>query len=469
MIDFTSDKNKIYPKQKIDVAIPQDRFSDNCISEIEFSVLKCSICKNIPSFPIKDVLYCERFFCFSCLENHHQMTKQKTCPACGKNGVFKPPSQCDLIIFSKLKIKCKNKFCEKEFFYFNERNELNEHEENCKYTIMTENPKSNKVVDNIFDNNYPVGSNFFCFECGMISKNTNHSCIKYLCAKMINYERFLKEEIEKIKDGLISLQKEKNTKILSKEDFFDKCEEYIDINKNETNLLLKLNSNLCEKENLFLSHKSKTNSKHKMEDEDLTVSEFGLKKKQKKINESFRTLKANTIQKNKVSSIITTSVFSKISNFVLPYVRRCSNMSLIFKASEFNFSSEKFHLICDGLSPSLTIVKDNEGYIFGGYSTLAWKSKNCGSNYTEKRKNNFLFSIDKERIYPSKTYTNSVNFDISLGPCFGDDLKIVDQCNIKESISKLGKCYKISSEGELNSLTSKNSFKIIEYEVFHLY
>lgn len=45
-------------------------------------------------------------------------------------------------------------------------------------------------------------------------------------------------------------------------------------------------------------------------------------------------------------------------------------MKLIHRASENNFSSSKFHQNCDNKGPTLTIIKSNNGKIFGGFTTI---------------------------------------------------------------------------------------------------
>jgi hypothetical protein len=479
MKDFVAEMHFMNQMNRIDIGISLENLSMKDVTQIELNLIKCSVCKKIPSLPIKEVINCDIFLCYNCVEKHNKKETQKTCPICEKISVFKPPSQCEMLIFSKLKLKCKNKGCEKEFSYITEVNDLYLHEKNCKFgsdhSSIFEKPLG---MNDFTENRFSVGPNNFCFECGMVSKGTNHSCIKYLCAKIINYEKFLNEEIEKIKDGLISLQKERsNNKPLTREDFFNK-EENISVcnekNNVQNNYLMKFNPLLNEKnQSMFLSHKTmKINNEN--DNFDNLISKFSENNKtNKKITDSVFTLKGKSPNKNKekvkISVIITTSIFKLIEKLVLPNVKRCNNMSLIFKASENEFSAEKFHEACDGLSPTLVLVKDTEGNIFGGYNSIPWRSKNYGINQYDKKRNNFLFSLDKKRLYHIKTPTYSVDFDKNSGPCFGEDLKLTDKCNVNLNSSFLGKNYKKDLERDVNSVTNKNLFYVNEYEVFHLY
>ena len=468
MFDFNLDKQYI---NRLDIGIPPENICNNDLNQIELNLIKCSICKNIPSLPVKEVLNCDKFFCYNCIEKHNKKESQKTCPLCGKISLFKPPSQCEMLLYSKLKLKCKNKGCEKEFSYITELNDYYLQEGNCKFwSIQTSLFEKQQIVNNVSENRFSLGSNNFCFECGMVSKGTNHSCIKYLCAKIINYEKFLNEEIEKIKEGLISLQKERtHNKPLTRDDFIDKEENSNHNSPKQNNFLFNFDHMISEKnQQKFLSQKtSKSNQKENHEDFITNFSEN--KKKIKKSAESVFTLKGKSPKKTKISVIITTSIFTKIEKLVLPFAKRCTNMSLIFKASEHNFSSEKFHEACDGLSPTIVLVKDSDGNVFGGYNSIPWRSKNYGTNQYDRKRNNFLFSIDKNRLFPIKTPTYSVDFDRNLGPCFGEDLKLIDQSNVNLNSSFLGKYYKNHPENNINSITSKNLFIVNEYEVFHLY
>ena len=47
---------------------------------------------------------------------------------------------------------------------------------------------------------------------------------------------------------------------------------------------------------------------------------------------------------------------------------------LLYRASEHGYTATSFHECCDDVKgPTLVIIKSNEGWIFGGYTTQSWK------------------------------------------------------------------------------------------------
>jgi len=47
-------------------------------------------------------------------------------------------------------------------------------------------------------------------------------------------------------------------------------------------------------------------------------------------------------------------------------------LKLIYKASRDGDTPEIFHLKCDGISPTISIFKTKDNYIFGGYTDKNW-------------------------------------------------------------------------------------------------
>ncbi|KAJ5071302.1 pep-cterm sorting domain-containing protein [Anaeramoeba ignava] len=78
-----------------------------------------------------------------------------------------------------------------------------------------------------------------------------------------------------------------------------------------------------------------------------------------------------------------------------------SSMKLGFFASEYDFSAEKFHEICDNKGKTLVIIETIEDFIFGGFTTIGWglQSGKCyklpsnREGYRVKDKKAFIFSL----------------------------------------------------------------------------
>jgi hypothetical protein len=80
------------------------------------------------------------------------------------------------------------------------------------------------------------------------------------------------------------------------------------------------------------------------------------------------------------------------------YKQNPVKFSLLYRASEFNFSAAEFHKVCDNIPNTLTIVRTEFDKVIGGYTPLAWNSskKHWAA---DKSLQSFIFSLDlKERF-----------------------------------------------------------------------
>ena len=68
-------------------------------------------------------------------------------------------------------------------------------------------------------------------------------------------------------------------------------------------------------------------------------------------------------------------------------------MSLLYRASENNFSAQEFHRRCDNIGGTITLIETEYGKVIGGYTPLAWNSskKHWAA---DKSMNSFIFSVD---------------------------------------------------------------------------
>jgi hypothetical protein len=62
---------------------------------------------------------------------------------------------------------------------------------------------------------------------------------------------------------------------------------------------------------------------------------------------------------------------------------------IMHRATRDGFSCQAFHSKCDGKGNTITIIKSNLNYVFGGYASSAWNS----SGTWIKDPNAFLFSL----------------------------------------------------------------------------
>ena len=155
-------------------------------------------------------------------------------------------------------------------------------------------------------------------------------------------------------------------------------------------------------------------------------------------------------------------------------------IELIYRGSRDGALSKNFHEKCDNQGPTITLIKNEKGNIFGGFSSVSWTSL---GNY-KQAPNSFLFSLTN--IYgtnPTKFQLKNNNdsyaiYDYShYGPTFGGghDLYISnDFNNNNDTYSQFPYSYE-DSIGKGKSIFTGDSnnnnqkFKIKEIEVFKLY
>ncbi len=54
--------------------------------------------------------------------------------------------------------------------------------------------------------------------------------------------------------------------------------------------------------------------------------------------------------------------------------QKFSNGNLLYRASRDGFNDRAFHEKCDGKANTITIIKNNFNYVFGGYTAAIWTS-----------------------------------------------------------------------------------------------
>ena len=105
------------------------------------------------------------------------------------------------------------------------------------------------------------------------------------------------------------------------------------------------------------------------------------------------------------------------------------NFELLFRATRHGDSSNAFHLKCDNNSPTISIIKTENGKIIGGYTTIPWIKEDKSFISDE---NTFIFSVDSKEKYNLKKelngkyavyHSNSSSYCCCFGYC-GDDLAI---------------------------------------------
>ncbi len=66
---------------------------------------------------------------------------------------------------------------------------------------------------------------------------------------------------------------------------------------------------------------------------------------------------------------------------------------LLYRPTRDGFTSQAFHSKCDGKGNTITIIKNNLNYVFGGYASSAWNRSGSIND-----PNAFLFSLRRAGV-----------------------------------------------------------------------
>jgi len=97
------------------------------------------------------------------------------------------------------------------------------------------------------------------------------------------------------------------------------------------------------------------------------------------------------------------------------------SFSLLWRGSRDGFDGATFHRLCDGKSNTVTVIKNTNGFIFGGFTSVPWGSG--GINKLDHLA--FLFSLTNPSNTPLKLKVKSqehaVYHSSYCGPAFGSN------------------------------------------------
>ncbi len=153
--------------------------------------------------------------------------------------------------------------------------------------------------------------------------------------------------------------------------------------------------------------------------------------------------------------------------------KKIKDIKKLYQATVDGGDPINFHNKCDNIPNTLVLVKTKGNRRFGGFTTIKWEPINPWEFRDDK--NAFLFSLDKQKIYPYKNDGNAICCYKSRGPTFGDGHDFSISGNpLKEkklyTSEKESNCsydfgkdiYALSEDGNRNNIYAD------EYEVFQI-
>ena len=169
-------------------------------------------------------------------------------------------------------------------------------------------------------------------------------------------------------------------------------------------------------------------------------------------------------------------ILTKEESIILALITQCNYWILLYRATRDGFTADAFHSRCDGVSKTITIIKNNHNYVFGGYAEAQWSNKKqyiCDSKA-------FIFSLRRDgetsnHKFNIKNHNNALWGSSENGPSFGnDDLWIMNNSNVEKGKSKLGHAYECRpgltyDSKEANCFLAGNDWLTSEIEVYQIY
>ena len=147
----------------------------------------------------------------------------------------------------------------------------------------------------------------------------------------------------------------------------------------------------------------------------------------------------------------------------------------LWRGSRDGFAGSTFHQRCNGKANTVTVVRDSNGNVFGGFAGVVWRSKNRYSTCTRAFTFSLVRTIDRGGV-PLKlgcTNTGMATYNRKdYGPSFGGghDIHIANGCNANNS-----SCTNMVSFGPLPAYPNNSvhfmsgnvqNFVVSEVEVF---
>jgi hypothetical protein len=169
----------------------------------------------------------------------------------------------------------------------------------------------------------------------------------------------------------------------------------------------------------------------------------------------------------------------RVDSLILPMIPVClrdlplKGWTLLYRGSRDGFGASNFHEKCDGKSNTLTVIETTKGFVFGGFTPIAWDSY---SGYkADSSQSSFLFTVKNPRGSEGRKFAlassaNAIYCNSYYGPTFGynHDIYIANGCNGNaSSYTILGSAF--TNDTGINGqqvFTGEQYFTVKEIEIF---
>ena len=153
-----------------------------------------------------------------------------------------------------------------------------------------------------------------------------------------------------------------------------------------------------------------------------------------------------------------------ITQRIETYLNKNINYNILFFSKIDGDKALTFHQKCDKAKRSLVLIMDNEGNRFGGFTLRSWS----GKNIQKKDEKAFVFSIDKNKIYPVLPDEVAIGCYPSFGPIFfGCQIRVYDNFFTKGGSTYL-KGLNYATEEDYELTNGNQAYGIKELEVYEI-
>jgi hypothetical protein len=179
-------------------------------------------------------------------------------------------------------------------------------------------------------------------------------------------------------------------------------------------------------------------------------------------------LNSKFISKSLDSKSMDETLEKKLISMLPPEKQNPQNIKLLYRSSRDGKGADVFHRLCDNKGPTITVIKDTNGNVFGGYTSQSWHSNRsyCSDS------SSFVFTLKNPYNLPAQKFgvtnnTNAIFCGGDGGPAFGGGGRI-DNGHGGSCYTKLGSTYSNPTGYGSSVLTGSFNFTPAEVEVFSL-
>lgn len=242
-------------------------------------------------------------------------------------------------------------------------------------------------------------------------------------------------------------------------------QKYVDLFENENKKILKILQTFSH--NYLIIYRNLRRLRSLVEDDVDRMPE--LEEHEQIINQQFKQLALMNVEFSVdfYASKVLNSSQAKALRSLLPRGAD-TNYQLLYRASRDGKDSSSFHRQCDNRGPTVTIIKDNHGNIFGGYTSVSWDQS--GDYYHDPSA--FLFTLQNTHgITPTKYVKNATTHAIycasNYGPTFGGGHDIyIDNGHTNSCYSRFPHSFSDTTGKGRSTFTPQSNFTPVEIEVW---